>query len=35
MLHGTHSGCSGMHGVTEVEGLCGAMGVMEDAEGGF
>ncbi|ESU40093.1 Variant-specific surface protein [Giardia duodenalis] len=24
-----------MHGVTEVEGLCGAMGVLEDAEGGL
>ncbi|ESU42095.1 Variant-specific surface protein [Giardia duodenalis] len=35
MLHGTHSGCSGMHGVTEVRGLCGAMGVPEDAEGGM
>ncbi|ESU43910.1 Variant-specific surface protein, partial [Giardia duodenalis] len=33
MLHGTHSGCSGVHGATEVRGLCGAMGVLEDAEG--
>ncbi|ESU37795.1 Variant-specific surface protein [Giardia duodenalis] len=24
-----------MHGVTEVRGLCGAMGVLKDAEGGL
>ncbi|ESU39965.1 Variant-specific surface protein, partial [Giardia duodenalis] len=27
--------CSGMHGVTEVEGLCGAMGVLEGVGGGL